>query len=75
MWAILIGAALVIGGLLLLFRPALSRRASDLHRLPQGGRTLEPHRQGLSFFGISKNWSALAIIALGAVLVAIGGYL
>ncbi|OWW00125.1 hypothetical protein ATY81_25370 [Rhizobium sp. R72] len=74
MWAILIGAALMIGGTLVLFRPALNKRPSDPHRLPQGGATLEPRRQGLRFFGISQNWSALAVIAVGAVLMALGGY-
>ncbi|MCJ9673042.1 MULTISPECIES: hypothetical protein [unclassified Neorhizobium] len=74
MWAILIGAALIIGGLLFLFSSALSRRPSDPHQMPQGGSTLEPRRQGLRFLGVSKNWPALAIIAVGALLLAIGGY-
>ncbi|WP_080951071.1 hypothetical protein [Neorhizobium galegae] len=74
MWAILIGAALIIGGLLLLFSPALGRRPSDPHRMPQGGGTLEPRRQGLRYLGISKNWPGLAIIAAGAILLALGGY-
>lgn len=70
MWAILIGAALIIGGLLFLFSPALGRRLSDPHQMPQGGSTLEPRRQGLRFLGISRNWPALAVIALGALLLA-----
>jgi hypothetical protein len=74
MWAILIGAALIIGGLLILFSSALGRRPSDPHRTPQGGNTLEPRRQGLRYFGISKNWPGLAIIALGAALLAVGAY-
>ena len=74
MWAILTGAALIIGGLLFLFTSALGRRPSDPHQMPQGGTTLEPRRQGLRFLGISKNWPALAVIALGALLLAFGGY-
>jgi len=74
MWAILIGAALIIGGILLLFSSALRRRPSDPHQLPQGGSTLEPRRQGLRFLGISQNWQALTVIAVGALLLAFGGY-
>ncbi|NKM44419.1 hypothetical protein GFL91_05350 [Rhizobium leguminosarum bv. viciae] len=74
MWAILIGAALIIGGLLFLFTSALGRKPSNPHRMPQGGPTLEPRRQGLRFLGISQNWPALALIAIGALLLAFGGY-
>ncbi|EJT05832.1 hypothetical protein [Rhizobium sp. CCGE 510] len=74
MWAILIGAALIIGGLLFLFSSALGRRPSDPHQMPQGGSTLEPRGQGLRFLGISQNWPALAVIAIGVVLLAVGGY-
>ncbi|EUB98087.1 hypothetical protein PMI07_006401 [Rhizobium sp. CF080] len=74
MWAILIGAALIIGGLLILFSSALGRRASDPHQMPQGGNTLEPRRQGLRYLGISKTWPGLAIIAVGAFLLVVGGY-
>jgi hypothetical protein len=74
MWAILIGAALIIGGLVILFSSALGRSPTDPHRMPQGGNTLEPRRQGLRYLGISKNWPGLAIIAVGAVLLAVGSY-
>ncbi|MBX5161510.1 MULTISPECIES: hypothetical protein [unclassified Rhizobium] len=74
MWAILIGAALIIGGFVFLFSSALGRRPSDPHHMPQGGSTLEPRRQGLRFLGISQNWPALAVIAVGALLLAFGGY-
>ncbi|TAX09685.1 hypothetical protein [Rhizobium leguminosarum] len=73
MWAILIGAALIIGGLLFLFTSALGRRPSDPHQMRLGGTTLEPRRQGLRFLGISQNWPALAVIAIGALLLAFGG--
>jgi len=75
MSAILVGAALVIGGLLFLFRPVLDRRASDPRRTPQGGATLEPPRQGLRFLSVAKNWLALAAIVFGALLLAFGHYL
>jgi hypothetical protein len=74
MWAILIGAALIIGGLLFLFTSALRRKPSNPHQmLPQGSTTLEPRRQGLRFLGISQNWPALAVIAIGVLLLAFGG--
>ncbi|RUM25307.1 hypothetical protein EFQ99_11135 [Rhizobium vallis] len=75
MWAILTGAALIIGGLLFHFSSALHRKPSNPHQMPEGGTTLEPRRQGLRFLGISQNWPALAVIALGALLLAFGAYL
>ncbi|ARO28618.1 MULTISPECIES: hypothetical protein [unclassified Rhizobium] len=74
MWAVLIGAALIIGGLLFLLRPTLRRRPSDPHWVPQGGATLEPRRQGLRFLGLSRNWPALVVIAAGAFLLAFGSF-
>lgn len=74
MWVILIGAALIIGGLLFHFSSVLGRKPSNPHQLPQGGTTLEPRRQGLRFLGLSQNWPALAVIAVGALLLAFGGY-
>ncbi|MEB3042838.1 hypothetical protein [Rhizobium mulingense] len=74
MWAVLIGAALIIGGLLFLLRPTLRRRPSDPHLTPQGGATLEPRRQGLRFLGLARNWPALAIIAIGVLLLVFGSY-
>jgi hypothetical protein len=75
MWPILIGAALVIGGLLFLFIPVVGRPSSDPHKLPQGGVTLEPPRQGLRFLSLAQNWLALAVIVAGALLLAFGRYL
>ncbi|UVD58474.1 hypothetical protein NE852_09950 [Rhizobium sp. Pop5] len=74
MWAILTGAALIIGGLLFLFSSALGRKPSNPHQTPQGGSTLEPRHQGLRFLGLSRNWPALSLIAVGALLLAFGGY-
>jgi hypothetical protein len=75
MWLILIGAVLVIGGFLYLFRQALSRRLSEPHESGHGSQTLEPQHQGLRFLGLSKNWPGIVTIALGALLLAFGGYL
>jgi len=75
MWAILLGAALIIGGLLFFFSSTLRRRSSDPHQVPRGGSTLEPQHQGIRFLGVSQNWRALAIIAVGALLMAFVAYL
>lgn len=74
MWAVLIGAALIIGGLVFLLQPTLRRKPSDPHLMPQGGATLEPRRQGLRFLGLSRNWPSLAVIAVGALLLVFGSY-
>ncbi|MBX4865763.1 MULTISPECIES: hypothetical protein [Rhizobium] len=74
MWAVLIGAALIIGGLVFLFRPTLRRKPSDPHLMPQGGATLEPRRQGLRFLSLARNWPALVVIAVGAVFLVFGSY-
>ncbi|WP_223216491.1 hypothetical protein [Rhizobium mesosinicum] len=74
MWAILIGAALIIGGMLIFFSSTLRRRSTDPHQMPQGGSTLEPRHQGIRFLGVSQNWQALTIIAVGALLLAFGAY-
>jgi hypothetical protein len=74
MWAILTGAVLMIGGLLYLFQEALSRRLSEPRQSAHGNQTLEPRPQGLRFLGLSRNWPALLIIAVGALLLIFGGY-
>ncbi|WP_132651298.1 MULTISPECIES: hypothetical protein [unclassified Rhizobium] len=74
MWAVLIGAALIIGGLLFFFSSTLHRRSSEPHQMSRGGSTLEPRHQGIRFLGISQNWQALAIIVVGALLLAFGAY-
>lgn len=74
MWAVLTGAALIIGGLVFLFRPTLRRKPSNPHLTAQDGATLEPRRQGLRFLSLARNWPALAVIAVGAVLLVFGSY-
>ncbi|UWU24164.1 hypothetical protein QA648_30655 (plasmid) [Rhizobium sp. CB3171] len=75
MWAILLGAILVIVGLLYLFREALGGRLSEPYRSLQGNETLEPQGQGIRFLGVSRNWPGLLIIAVGVLLLVFGGYL
>ncbi len=77
MLIILIGAALVICGTLLLFREALGRRPlSDPHRssFTDTKRTLEPSGQGLGFLGLTRNWLGLGLIAAGAALLILVAY-
>lgn len=78
MWAILIGALLVICGLLYMLREALGgRRLSEPHRSSENGvgPTLEPPQQGLAFLGLTRNWPGLALMAVGAILLIFGAYL
>ncbi|MEZ2131874.1 MULTISPECIES: hypothetical protein [unclassified Sinorhizobium] len=78
MWTILIGALLVICGVLYTMREALGRRRlSEPHRSPESGGapTLEPPQQGLAFLGLTRNWPGLAMIAVGAILLIFGAYL
>lgn len=74
MWINLVGALLVICGLLYMVREVLYRRQlSDPHG--EGQPTLEPRQQGLRFLGLARNWPGLAMIMIGAVLLLIGGRL
>lgn len=77
MGTILIGALLVICGLLYMLREALGgRRLSEPHRTPESGApTLEPPQQGLAFLGLTRNWPGLALMAAGAILLIVGAYL
>jgi hypothetical protein len=73
MLIILIGAALVTCGVLLLFLEALGRRPlSDPHRSATGtGPTLEPRGQGLRFLGVTRNWFGVALIGAGTAMLLI----
>lgn len=75
MVAILLGAVLVICGVLYMAKEALSARR--LSQSPQSfratpGVTLEPRRQGVAFFGLRRNWPGMALMAAGAVLLLLG---
>jgi drug/metabolite transporter (DMT)-like permease len=73
-----IGAFLVVCGILLMARTAIFRdELSDPHASPDepGGVTLEPHRRGLRFLGLKANWPGVLLMAIGALLLLIGGLL
>ena len=75
MVAILLGALLVICGVLYMAREALSARRLSQSPQPSGatpGVTLEPQRQGVAFFGFRRNWPGIALMAAGAVLLLLG---
>ena len=67
----LIGALLVIGGLLYMAGAAIFRgRMTEIHasRDP-AGPTLEPRRQGVRFLGLKVEWPGLLAAAIGALLL------
>jgi hypothetical protein len=73
-----IGAFLVVCGLLVMARTAIFRdELSDPHASPDepGGLTLEPQRRGLRFLGLKENWPGALLMAIGALLLLIGGLL
>jgi hypothetical protein len=75
MLVILLGALLVIGGLLYTATEALKRGRLSGTTGPAAevrDGTLEPARHGVGFLGIAGNWPGLAMMALGAVLLLVG---
>jgi hypothetical protein len=70
MLVILLGALLIIGGVMLLARQTISRgRLSDRRPRAAGADvTLEPRERG-GGFGLATHWPGFALIALGAVLL------
>jgi hypothetical protein len=79
MLVILLGALLVIGGLIYMASEALRRgrlsgTAGSSAQSPADVRdgTLEPARHGVGFLGIAGNWPGLALMALGALLLLFG---
>jgi hypothetical protein len=76
-FTVLVGAALVICGIFLLFREALGRRPlSDPHRSPltDTKRTLEPSGQGVRFLGLTRNWLGVGLVAAGTGLLILVTY-
>jgi uncharacterized membrane protein len=66
---VVIGALLVLSGLLLMAAQAIRKgRMSDARRSPTASATLEP-RERISAFGLKANWPGLGLIALGAILL------
>lgn len=69
---ILLGALLVIGGVVYMARAAISRdRMSDPRPNPNDTAqpTLEPRHRGLGFLGLKANWPGLLMIAFGFLLL------
>jgi hypothetical protein len=72
MFLIMLGALLVLGGLLFIIRAAIWRGPlSGQDSLPVRD-TLEPPRRGLGFLGIGANWPGILLMAIGAVLLVSG---
>lgn len=68
----IVGALLLIGGVLFAVWTALShRKLSQPPRSPGNGNeaSLEPPRQGLGFLGLNKNWPAIVLTVIGATLL------
>jgi hypothetical protein len=68
-----LGALLVVGGLVLLAAPPIwrGRLSGGRPASPAAADTLEPRRPAAGF-GLATNWPALALVALGAVLLLVG---
>ncbi|BCG95463.1 hypothetical protein [Mesorhizobium sp. 131-2-1] len=81
MAVILIGAVLVVAGVVYMAGAALGRgRLSEpaplgtpadrsAARLATPGPTLEPRRRGMGFLGLSPNWPGLLMIGVGLVML------
>ena len=68
----LVGALLVLGGLVYMAWAAIGRRRmSDPAATPNdaGTRTLEPRHRGLRFLGWKANWPGLVMMAFGGLLL------
>ena len=75
MWAIWLGAILVIGGMLFMAaQPIWRGRLSDPTKQTPSGEprdTLEPRRPGAGF-DVRANWPGLALLAVGGMLLLVG---
>ena len=67
----LIGALLILGGIVYMASAAISRgRMSDPHIDPSDDApTLEPRHRGLRFLGLKANWPGLLLVAIGAIML------
>ena len=74
MFLIGLGALLFLCGILYTARSAIWRgplSGQDSSRPIRG--TLEPPRRGLGFLGLGTNWPGILMMAIGAVLLVVGG--
>lgn len=75
MLIILIGALLVIAGVLSLVATAIWKRPTNgpnRVRAGETGRTREPSARDITIFGLSGNWPGLALMVLGGILLLAG---
>jgi hypothetical protein len=75
MLVIWLGVLLVVVGILYLARQAIWRgRMSEPGPAGLGSRnTLEPAHRGVRFMGLGPNWPGLLLVAVGAILLLVGG--
>ena len=73
----LIGALLVICGVVYMARAAINRGRMSDPRPSSGdtGGTLEPRHRGVGFLGLGANWPGLAMLAAGALLLLLPAFL
>ena len=73
MLVILVGALLIVGGVLFMAEQTLleGRLSGRRRRSPAEVGTLEPRERG-GGFGLATQWPGVAMIALGAVLLLAG---
>lgn len=69
----ILGALLVIGGLVYIAGQALWRgRLSGPPRPGAPGDTLEPPARGMRFLGLTNHWPGIAAMLIGVALLFIG---
>ena len=69
----LLGALLVLGGILYLARTAIWWGPLSRPRSPGPvSDTLEPPRRSVRFLGLGANWPGILLMAIGAVLLVWG---
>ena len=73
MFLMVLGALLVLGGILYMARTAIWRgplSGRDSARPVRG--TLEPPQRSVRFLGLGTNWPGLLLMAVGAILLVSG---
>jgi len=73
MFLMVLGALLVLGGILYMARTAIWRGPFSGPDSSQPVRdTLEPPRRSVRFLGIGTNWPGILLMVIGAVLLVSG---